>query len=63
MSEIQGHVAIVTGGGQGIGREIALQLVAAGAAVALTGRTAATIGTSARPKRANLPKVFIPKRR
>lgn len=38
-----GKVAIVTGGGQGIGRGIALALASAGADVALVGRTPATL--------------------
>src|SRR5580692_3302070 len=36
---LQGKRAIVTGGGQGVGRGIALALAAEGAAVALVGRT------------------------
>jgi 3-oxoacyl-[acyl-carrier protein] reductase len=38
-AELQGQVALVTGGGRGIGRNIALELVAAGMSVVVTGRT------------------------
>ena len=41
-------VALVTGGGRGIGREIALRLAAAGAKVAVTGRTRAELDIVAR---------------
>lgn len=44
---LDGHTAVVTGAGQGIGRGIALALAAAGAQVAVVGRTEATIGAVA----------------
>jgi len=41
--ELEGKVAIVTGGGQGIGRGIALYLAQAGASIVVTGRTVSTL--------------------
>lgn len=46
--ELAGQVALVTGAGRGIGREIALGLSAAGAQMGLVGRTRSTLEDTAR---------------
>jgi NAD(P)-dependent dehydrogenase (short-subunit alcohol dehydrogenase family) len=43
MGALDNQVAIITGGGQGIGQRIALAFVAEGATVVVTGRTPATL--------------------
>jgi len=47
VGERDGQVALVTGGGRGIGRAISQALAAAGAAVAVTARTAAQVEETA----------------
>jgi meso-butanediol dehydrogenase / (S,S)-butanediol dehydrogenase / diacetyl reductase len=46
MPTLQGKIALVTGGGQGVGRGIALALAAEGAAIAVTGRTPEKIAST-----------------
>lgn len=47
MGSLDGKIAIVTGAGQGVGRGIALALAKEGAALALSGRTRATLERTA----------------
>ena len=46
--ELEGQVALVTGGGRGVGSFIARELAAAGARVAVSGRTAEQVDATAR---------------
>jgi NAD(P)-dependent dehydrogenase (short-subunit alcohol dehydrogenase family) len=47
MAKLSGKVALITGGGQGVGQGIAYALAAEGAAVAITGRTLAKVEATA----------------
>jgi NAD(P)-dependent dehydrogenase (short-subunit alcohol dehydrogenase family) len=52
MPELTGRIALVTGGGRGIGRAVALSLAAAGADVAVTARSARELEETAAAIRA-----------
>ena len=52
MKEFSGRIAVVTGGGSGMGRELVRLLVAEGCHVAICGRTAETLERAAEDVRA-----------
>jgi len=52
MAELTGRIALVTGGGRGIGRAVALSLASAGADVAVTARSAKELDETAAAIRA-----------
>lgn len=51
MADLTGKVALITGAGQGIGQGVALAMAAAGAHVAVTGRTLAKVEATAQQVR------------
>ena len=59
MGQLTGKVALITGGGQGVGLGIALAFAAEGATLVITGRDAAKLEAAAEPLRASGTKIAV----
>ena len=59
VGQLTGKVALITGGGQGVGLGIALAFAAEGATLVITGRDAAKLEAAAEPLRASGTKIAV----
>jgi NAD(P)-dependent dehydrogenase (short-subunit alcohol dehydrogenase family) len=58
-SSLQGKVALVTGSGRGIGKQIAFALAKSGASVAITGRTQSQVDETVKEIQRACPEVKV----